>query len=53
MIEQCEFLIISGDFKEAEQLIMDLKVSLDDLSEESFTLFKTWIEMPHKTTSLK
>jgi hypothetical protein len=44
----CEQLIRNGDFEQAEQLIGMLKVSLDELSEETFLIFKTWIEQPHQ-----
>ena len=37
-------LIFDGDFKEVEKLIVKGVVSLEDLSEEAFLLFKTWFE---------
>jgi hypothetical protein len=37
-------LIFEEKFKEVEKLIVRGVISLDDLSEEAFELFKTWIE---------
>ena len=37
-------LVFDEKFKEVEELIMKGVISLEDLSEEAFQLFKTWIE---------
>ena len=37
-------LVFEHKFKEVEELIMKGVISLEDLSEEAFHLFKTWIE---------
>ena len=37
-------LVFDEKFKEVEDLIMKGVISLEDLSEEAFQLFKTWIE---------
>ena len=37
-------LVFDEKFKEVEELIMNGVISLEDLSEEAFHLFKTWIE---------
>lgn len=37
-------LVLEKDFKEVEKLIVKGVISLDDLSEEAFLLFKTWFE---------
>ncbi len=37
-------LVFEQKFKEVEELIMEGVISLEDLSEEAFHLFKTWIE---------
>lgn len=37
-------LVFDGKFKEVECLIFNRLVRLEDLSEEAFLLFKTWIE---------
>lgn len=39
-------LAFDGNFKELEKLVIKQVISLDDLSEEAFQLFKTWIESP-------
>jgi hypothetical protein len=37
-------LIYDGKYKEIEALVMTGVISLDDLSEEAFQIFKKWIE---------
>ncbi len=37
-------LVFDEKFKEVEELIMKGVISLEDLSEEAFLLFKTWFE---------
>jgi hypothetical protein len=37
-------LVFDGKFKEVEKLLRKGVISLEDLSEEAFLLFKTWIE---------
>ena len=39
-------LAFDGKFEELEKLVAKQVISLDDLSEEAFQLFKTWIESP-------
>ena len=39
-------MVYDGKFKEVEELIMDRVVSLEDLSELAFLIFKTWAESP-------
>lgn len=39
-----DLLVFEKRFKEVEELIVNGVISLEDLSEEAFSLFKTWIE---------
>jgi hypothetical protein len=41
-------MIFDGKFEEIESLIKAKIITLEDLSEEAFQLFKTWIESPKK-----
>lgn len=45
-MEKIEFLILSHDFKQAEELLFYQGFSLNDLSDDAFALFKEWIETP-------
>jgi hypothetical protein len=48
MKNECEKLINDLEFERAEELIMNLLVSLDELSDEAFQSFKEWIEQTQK-----
>ena len=37
-------MVYDGKFKEVEELIVERIISLDDLSELAFLIFKTWAE---------
>jgi hypothetical protein len=37
-------MIADGKYEESENLVLDGKASLEDLSEEMFQRFKKWIE---------
>lgn len=37
-------LVFEGEYKAVECLIINRLISLEDLSEEVYLLFKTWIE---------
>ena len=37
-------IVYDGKFKEVEELIFERIISLDDLSEMAFLIFKTWAE---------
>ena len=39
-------MVYDGKFKEVEELIVERIISLDDLSELAFLIFKTWAESP-------
>jgi hypothetical protein len=39
-------MVYDGKFKEVEELIVERIISLDDLSELAFQIFKTWAESP-------
>ena len=46
-------MIIEGRFKDFEKLVLVRKASLEDLSVETYTVFKLWIELPKPSLSLK
>jgi hypothetical protein len=39
-------MVYDGKFKEVEELVVERIISLDDLSELAFLIFKTWVETP-------
>ncbi len=39
-------MVYDGKFKEVEELIVERIISLDDLSELAFLIYKTWAESP-------
>jgi hypothetical protein len=46
-------MIFDEKYKEIEMLILNGHLSLDDLSEEAFQIFKKWIESPTQTRPKK